>query len=74
MSVRGQHEEDDAADATEREAESRRDVAVLGSQRTGGKRGDQLGECRRHEPRQSIRGNGSRFLRKPSGDQLAPEM
>ena len=74
VGVCSQHEEDDAADAAEREAEGRRHVAVLCSERTGGKCGDQLGERRGHEPRQRIGGNRRRLFRKPAGDQLAPEM
>ena len=74
MRVRSQHEEDDAADAPEREAESGGHVAVFRSERTGGERGDQLGERRRYEPWQRVGGNHGRLFRKPPGDQLAPEM
>ena len=74
MGIRGQHEEDDAADAAEREAESSRDVAVLRSERAGGKGRDQLGERGGHQPRQRIGGDHRRLLREPSCEQLTPEV
>ncbi len=63
VGARREHEEDDAADASEREARRRRDVAVASGEGTRGERGEELREGRRDQPRQRVGRDGRGLVR-----------
>ena len=73
MRVRGHHEEREAGDAAEREAERRGGIAVPCCEGAGRERRQQLQESGRDQPRQRIRGHGGRDGRQPARHELAEE-
>ena len=74
MRVGGEHEEDNARDPADREAERGRGIAVLRCECARGQCSDQLCESGRHQPRKRLRGHLRGRLRQPPGDELAAEV
>ena len=74
MRVGGEHEEDNARDPADREAERGRGITVLRCERARRQRGDQLCESGGHQPGKRLGGHVGGRLRQSPGDQLAPEV